>query len=208
MQDVMHLLKPHASELFEVQGSPARRALLLCPPLEALYENFNGGYFWGRALLIRPMIGGAGLPLPVGDWSESGLWAGLYDGACRGVIFFAEDAFGVQFGIREGRVVQFDPETAQISDCAETVREWAALLVGDPAYYTGAPVLAAWEAKNSAIGAGHRLVPKQLFMLGGAFHSENMACKADVEGMRIRAQLWSMTKDISDGQQVVLKGAK
>ena len=40
-------------------------------------------------------------------------------------------------------------------------------------------------------------------MLGGEFSSSNMVCKVDVEGMKIRAQLWRLTKDIPDGQQIV-----
>jgi hypothetical protein len=101
--------------------------------------------------------------------------------------------------------VQFDPETAAVADCAGTLIDWASLLVGDPGYFTGAPVLAAWEEERAPIPVGHRLVPRQLFMLGGAFHSDNMLCKPDMEGLRVRAQLWRMTKDIPDGQKIVFK---
>ncbi len=148
------------------------------------------------------------MPLSVVDWNEPELWTSLYDGACARTMFFAEDAFGVQFGIRDGRVVHFDPETAVLNDCAESIEAWVSLLLGDRAYYTGAPVLAAWEAQSSRIRPGYRLVPKQLFMLGGEFHSKNMTCKPDAEGLRTRAQLKCLTKDLPDGQEIVFKAGE
>ncbi len=211
MRAATHLLLSHASELFDVPAQvlpstgPSSPSGLSSPRhvlLDTFYEEFNGGYFWNRALLVRPMQGTDGAPLAVVEWNERSLWKALYEGVCEGTTFFAEDAFGMQFGIREGRVVQFDPETAAITDCAETLQEWVMLLIRESAYYTGAPVLAAWAAKNSTIKAGNRLLPKQLFMLGGEFHSENMICKSDVEGLRVRAQMWRMTRDLPDGQEV------
>lgn len=208
MLDAKRLLASHASELFDHRGSTEQRLRLRCPALQEFYKSSNGGYFWGRALLIRPVEGGKEPPLSVVDWNEPELWTSLYDGACARTTFFAEDAFGIQFGVKEGRVVHFDPETAALNDCAESIEAWVSLLLGDPAYYTGVPVLAAWEAQSSRIRRGYRLVPKQLFMLGGEFHSKNMTCKPDVEGLRTRAQLWRLTKDLPDGQEIVFKAGE
>ena len=121
------------------------------------------------------------------------------------MIFFAEDAFGTQFGVLGEGVVQFDPETATFAEEFATIDAWAAAVSQDPAYYTAAPVLQAWEEEHSQIPTGYRLVPKQLFMFGGEFHSDNMLCKSDVEGLRLRAELWKSTRDIPDGQTIVFK---
>jgi hypothetical protein len=171
-----------------------------------LYENFNGGYFWNGALLVRAKYGDPrGSPLPVSEWNKPELWKDMYESHCADITFFAEDVFGVQFGIKGERVVQFDPEAAQVADCAESATRWAELVVGDPALYTGYPVLLAWEAEHGRLPRGSRLIPKKLFMLGGDFHSENMVRKVDVEGMRVRAEFWRVLKDVPDGESVVFK---
>jgi hypothetical protein len=177
----------------------------LCAPLRELYENFNGGYFWGGALLVRPAHRVADAPLGVAAWNDPPLWKGEYDSACNEMTFFAEDAFGVQFGVDKGEVVQFDPETARAVTVAGTLDGWCHELLRDPEYYTGFPVLAAWEQKHHPLPVGYRLVPKTLFMLGGEFHSDNMICKSEVEGMRIRSGYWKATKDLPDGTKIEFK---
>jgi hypothetical protein len=205
MRYIKQKLAPFVSQQFKNRGYVDLIRSVHCPPLEALYEDFNGGYFWNRALLVRPVQGEENAPLALLEWNNPELWRNMYESRCQGVMFFAEDAFGMQFGIQGDRVVQFDPETGTIADVAGTLDEWCHLLLQNPEYYTGAPVLAAWERKNSPIQIGHRLVPKQLFMLGGEFHSNNMVCMKDLEGLRVRAQFWKMTKDLPDGQKIVFK---
>lgn len=197
-------LSPFSTKLFPVRGGSLGDRSRFAD-LEPLYRDFNGGYFWGRALLVRPMHPEIGLPLAMSPWNEDELWRGMYSDVCLGVLFFAEDAFGCQFGIRGGRVVQFDPETAEIVDMAESIDGWCEAILKDPDFYTGAPVLAAWEQQHQSIEVGYRLIPKQLFMLGGQFHSTNMVPKRDVEGLRARAQIWALTKDLPDGERLSFK---
>jgi hypothetical protein len=175
------------------------------PLFDELFTSFNGGYFWDRALLVRPLIAARNAPRAVEEWNAPELWKERYRGSCSEITFFAEDAFGGQFGVRGDRVVQFDPETARVTEMAVDMDAWVALLIDDPAYYTGAPVLKAWEKKHLEIPVGHRIIPRQLFTLGGEFHSDNMISKPDDVGMRIRAEFWQLIKDVSDGQKVVFK---
>ena len=205
MCNVKQKLAPFASLQFNFQESTDLIKSLHCRPLEKLYEDFNGGYFWKRALLVRPLQREEGAPRTILEWNNPELWKTMYEGTCEELTFFAEDAFGMQFGIRGDCVVQFDPETGFITDVARTLDEWCELLVHDPEYHTGSPVLAAWERENSPIQIGHRLIPKQLFMLGGDFHSNNMVSKPDLDGLRIRAEFWKMTKSLPDGQKIIFK---
>jgi hypothetical protein len=196
-------LNPYCSNQFVLKHPIGAPQGLNGPLLEGLYVGgFNGGYFWNRALLVRPAVGTNSV-LSVDAWNEPELWKDLYDAECANTVFFAEDAFGVQFGVRRGRIVQFDPETAAMNDCAASLDEWVSLLIADPAYFTGAPVLAAWESQHAELRAGWRLLPRQLFMLGGEFHSANMVPKLDVEGMQIRAQFWKVTRDLPEGESIV-----
>ena len=190
-----------------VDGS-GHKDFSLCPLLQPLYVDFNGGYFWNRALLIRPWTCTNDAPLTLAEWNDDKLWKDEYGEVCKGVLFFAEDAFGVQHGVRADEIVQFDPETADFSVVGDTVEKWCRAVQEDPEFHTGFPLLAAWEKRNGPIAPGYRLLPKKLFIFGVEFKPENMACKRDIDGMRARAQLWKLTKDIPDGQKVVFKATE
>ncbi len=202
MQSTLDSLCSHSTCLF--RGSPAS-VNLSTEGLEALYRDFNGGYFWNRALLIRSVVADESAPLTLAHWNRSELWKGLYLGRCDDITFFAEDAFGIQFGVRRGCVVQFDPETAEVDELASSVEGWMLMVMKDPDCYTGAPVLAQWEDRGRTILPGCRLIPRQLFVLGGDYRADNMLCKPDVEGMRIRAGFWQILKDLPDGQSIVFR---
>jgi hypothetical protein len=170
--------------------------------LTPLYKSFNGGLFWGGALLIRPSRSSPSNVRSIVEWNDASLWKAGYGERCRDVVFFAEDTFGGQFGATHDEIVQFDPETAEFSSVARTAEGWLKKITSDPKFFTGFPVLEAWENMNGRLPLAWRLMPKQFFVLGGEFHSNNMIARHDLEGMRIRQQLWEKIKDLPDGQQI------
>ncbi len=191
----------HASVVFPATHS----ADLLAPSLNDLYLDFYGGYFFGGALLIRspgPMEGG---PMCLKEWNADGLWKSRYGDACADVTFLAEDAFGVQFGIRLGRIVQFDPETSDFVDLCGDIATWFALVLGDPDLLTGRSVLHSWISENGPLSRGHRLIPKVLLVLGGDCSVSNLVSKDDVTAMIIRADICAQIRDVPDGQQIVFR---
>lgn len=202
MKTIKELLHPFITTAFGT-GRPKAFSTVAASPLKDLYAELNGGYFWGRALLIRPVDRLGVPPLDLESWNSSALWKSLYDQKCSDCTFFAEDAFGVQFGVRDAQFVQFDPETAEIIVLADSLKNWCTQILTESENLTGFPVLTAWEKRHGVIPAGNRLVPKQLFMFGGEFHSANMVSKPDVEGMRIRGQLWSCTKNLPEGAEII-----
>lgn len=191
----------------EAFGSRPNRSTSVIRELAALYAyGYNGGYYWGGALLIRPVVTTHPAISSVSDWNLEGLWRCEYDSACSGLVFFAEDAFGTQFAVdSKGAVFQFDPETASRTEVAPSIDRWAEVILGDWEIMTGYPVLEAWQREHGPLAPGHRLIPRTPFMLGGDFHSTNMIAKPDAVGMRIRAELWRLTKDIPDGQSIVFR---
>jgi hypothetical protein len=202
----MHLasrLTPFVSDGF-AEGPPLANALIPAE-LRAIYTNFNGGYFWGRALLVRPISRLGSAPLGVLEWNAESLWRTFYEGACANVTFFAEDAFGIPFGVHNAKVVQFDLETAELTEIAATVNGFVECLLNDVEFLTGAPVLSAWEQEHGALEPGHRLIPKRPFIFGGEFRADNMVAKEDTTGMRIRAEFWRSTKNLPDGTSVALR---
>lgn len=106
MQDAKRLLASHASGFRLLRESAEGSCTCFGVPLSkhSTRTSTETGYFWGRALLIRPVESGKGMPLsPSSTGTSPSCWTSLYDGACARTMFFAEDAFGVQFGIRDGR---------------------------------------------------------------------------------------------------------
>jgi hypothetical protein len=130
------------------------------------------------------------------------LWRDAYGGMADGLFFFAEDVFGTQFAVREGEIVTFDPETAAVAHVAESIEQWASLLLDDYEFLTGYPVAAEWQALHGRLPARTRLVPKKPFVVGGDYVVGNLYALDAVEGMRFCASLAVQIRDLPDGTKV------
>jgi hypothetical protein len=175
--------------------------------LTSLLAERNGFFAFTSALLVRGS--GAmrdGVPGSLEQWNTLDGWRADYGDAARGLLFFAEDAFGAQFAISADRagVCTFDPETAAIEWLAPDLEGWAAMVLADFAFLTGHPLAEQWQKQHGALPHTHRLVPKQPFVMGGAFDVDNLsACEADA-GMRSRAAIARQIADLPDGAKVRL----
>jgi hypothetical protein len=205
MSAVEQILGPFQVRRFERAPRRADARVAADPVLASVYDGFNGGYFWSGALLVRPLEPAPQAPSTVEAWNARELWTGRYGDLCVDTVFFAEDALGVQFGSRRGKVVTFDPEIGEVSDISDSAEGWCWALRRDPEYLTAFPLLVAWEREDGTLEPGSRLVPKQPFLLGGDFVADNVVAKPDVDGMLIRAGIWDATKDIPDGQRVTIQ---
>lgn len=175
--------------------------------LLSLLAQKNGFYAFENALHVLPYWPAQSIQGRVMDiqaWNEPALWRGWYQGLLDGLIFFAEDAFGCQFGIRGEEIVSFDPESGEIEAVATSLNDWAGQLLLNYKTVTGQPVARAWQLVNGEIPQGKRLLPKIPFILGGQFDEENLIAADAVEGMRYRAELWLQLRDLPDGAQIRL----
>lgn len=174
------------------------------PELQALLERRDGFYGFESALHVFPYH-----PSPeehgVVAWNHPDLWRGEYQGLTDGVLFFAEDVFGVQFCVRESRVETFDPETGAFEAMASGIEAWAQRILDDPRGWTGYPLAHAWQVAHGPLRAGQRLVPLRPFVLGGAFSVENLRAVEAVAGMRARAAVAVQIRDLPDGARIELK---
>ncbi len=173
--------------------------------LASFYAGSNGGAYWNGALVLRPLVRVDGAPLDVIAWNENGLWRQRYDRLDEGVFFFGEDAFGVQYGLKDGKVLQLDPETGDLQVVGRGLEEWCLLILSDPDVQTGAPALREWEQRNRRLAVGERLLPKVPFVLGGKFSWENLVAAADADVMRIGASVADAIRNTPDGEQVILR---
>ena len=180
---------------------------LFGPTINDLIETLgqkNGFYAFCAALHVFPS-GCLNAPMDLERWNAKTLWVCEYGALTRGYLFFAEDVFGVQFGIRDGAIYKFDPEPGELAPFANSFEEWASRIVDDSEFETGYPLLLEWEKLNGLLPRSKRLLPKQPFILGGEYAATNLYAAGAVAGMKVRAEMWRQLKDHPDGTTVQLK---
>jgi hypothetical protein len=69
---------------------------------------------------------------------------------------------------------------------------------------TSWPLAHEWQVRNRALRPFERLIPRQLFVLGGKFAIENLYAADAVEGMRSRAAIAIQIRDLPDGKCIRL----
>ena len=163
----------------------------------------NGFYAFEGALHVFPDTGVPG-EYGLDRWNESKLWRRNYNGMADNIVFFAEDAFGTQFGLHREMIGTFDPETGEFSTMASSVEEWASKVLDDYSFWTGHPVAKEWQIHHGRIEAGMRLVPTIPFVMGGPFEAENVKAVDAVEGMRFRASIAVQIRDVPEGAEIEL----
>ena len=172
--------------------------------LRSLLSQKNGFYTFESALHIFPSQG-TGQELGLDSWNAESLWRHEYQGLADGLLFFAEDIFGVQFVIRNDGICTFDPETGEQTPFADSVEGWAKEILDDYNLHTGHSLAHKWQSIHGALRPGQRLLPKTPFFANGKFVVENLyACDA-VKGMHLRANIAVQIKDLPDGTQIRFK---
>ena len=196
-------------QLINIASNPLGRdvtslqASTIPTPVHEILLKKNGFYAFESALLIRPtQIHGS--PMSLEDWNRHETWIECFDNIPP-IFFFAENIFGEQFGWFDGRILRFDPETSEISDFCETIREWASMILEDYDYLTGYSLAREWQEIHGPLRHGRRLVPYTPFVLGGGFDVSNLKEVDECEAIRIRAGLASKIRDLPDGSKISIE---
>lgn len=186
-------------------ASPATSGNLVVPwaglprDLQHLLNLRNGFYVFESALHVRPAGGGSG---SLEEWNRPDGWIASYAGMADGLFFFAEDVFGVQFAFHDGRMVTFDPETAEITEFCDSLDGWAGLVLDNFRVATGYPAAHEWQTRHGSLPSGCRLVARQPFVLGGSFEVDNLRAKEDELGMVERSRLALQLRGRQDGETI------
>jgi hypothetical protein len=172
--------------------------------LAKLLSTRNGFVAFESALHVFPVDPAAG-ETTLAQWNSPGLWRDHYDDLGADVLFFAEDAFGGQFAIRNDAIEAFDPETGDFTSLAVSIEGWAAAILADPRVLTGYPLAHQWQTQHGRLTAKQRLLPKQPFVLGGEFGLANLYAMDAAKGMCLRGDIARQIKDLPDGATVQLR---
>ncbi len=170
--------------------------------LHSLLFGKNGFLCFESALHVFPSGGGE---ISLEAWNARALWRGAYDDMANGILFFAQDVFGNQFGIAGREIISFDAETGEVEVIANSIQKWAEAVLADFEYMTGYPLAHSWQKKNGGLLTHERLVAKQPFVLGGEFDVENLYAMDATNSMRFRGELALQIRDLPDGTSIELK---
>ena len=189
-------------KLCEIAGPALGPPISTAPDeLRPLYQRKNGFYAFESALHVLP-IGALAPTMNLEPWNDDALWRDGYSGAARGLLCFAEDIFGEQFALSPQGIVRFEPEAGTVTPIAATVEEWAKHILSHYPRETGHPLAHAWQQTHGALAPGQRLVPRQFFVLGGAFEVDNLVAMDAAQAMRLRAQLYRKIANLPDGTKI------
>lgn len=173
--------------------------------LRELLSARNGFAAFYSSLHVR-RSGGSGDALDVLAWSRLPVWALVYPSAA-GLLLFAEDVFGNQFGVAgDGSVSLLEVETGDVEAFAGSLEEWAGTVLLDHRNVTGWPLAEEWQRANRPLRVGERLVPRQPFVLGGDYELSNLRALPEREMVDRYSRLASAIASAPDGERVSVVG--
>lgn len=178
----------------------------LGPELLNMLQGRNGFYTFESSLHVFPLTSSNAMGLE--EWNALSLWRNSYQDLAEGLLFFAEDAFQDQFCLSADAVLRFRAETGERVFLADSIENWAAVLLENYQQESGWPLASKWQAEHGPLQPGRRLMPKIPFLLGGEYSIDNLWAGDSVEGMRFKADIAIQTRDLPDGSTVRLQVGK
>jgi hypothetical protein len=140
------------------------------------------------------------------EWNNPEGWRAEYHGLDSGLQFFAEDAFGNQFGFRSnGSVNRFLAETGGQEEIADSFIDWLGRVLTDPDEELSLWLLKAWITAGGGLAHNEHLCPKIPFVAQGPFGAENLYRSDRYESMRFKASFANQVRDLPSGAQIRLK---
>lgn len=172
--------------------------------LAALLSRVNGFTVFNAGVQVFH-AGPRGLGPELDHWNAPSTWKDTYNGLAHRLFCFAQDVFGQQFAVEDRtRIVAFDPETAHREPLGNSLADWAAWLLNEPDVNGTRRYATAWQHAHGALDHDQRLLPWQLFTLGGSYDFDNITAKDAVDCMRIRGPYAQKIHDLPDGAQITL----
>jgi hypothetical protein len=168
-----------------------------------LLQSRNGFFVFGAALHVYPTAS-TDLSWGLVDWNMPGLWKHEYASFVDPGLCFAQDVFGNQFSIHEGMVKHFDVETGTLERIAETVEQWAEMVLADDRRWTGWPFAQRWKELHGPIPLHKRLHPAIPFVAGGSYDNTNLRAIDAAELMASWGSFARQIRDVPDGAKIKL----
>lgn len=172
--------------------------------LQELLAAQNGGYYRDGLLHLL----GAGRPLRHDDlasWNDPALWKAQYRmPELEGLLFFADDPFGNQFGIRLKEPVpavwRFDIQYGELDRMADSLPDFLNhTLVQDGDWLLGADFLQAYRQSGAPWVPGYHVAMRSPSLLGGATVPENLVPQEPWVHLYLTGQIVAQVKPLPAG---------
>lgn len=150
----------------------------------AVLHRWNGFYALGGLLHV---LGACSAPPnhSLEAWNSPDGWRRAYGMRTDGIAFFAQDAFGDQFGYRGGKVVRLRAQTGTVEGVAITLVEWLETVLVEPDYTLSRKAYQECVAAHGALPHGGLFyVP---VMQGGLFDVQKVQVTPRRDGMEMLA---------------------
>lgn len=180
---------------------------LMGTELFRMLELKNGFYSFQRALHVFPLKSDTAGTMTLEEWNYASLWRNAYQGLTEGLLFFAQDILGNQFCFlrQKAEVLRFPAETAELVPVADSLENWADLLLADFSTQTGWELAIDWQARHGPLQEGQRLQPKTPLILGGELSLENLQTCDAVKAMQFNGGLATQTKTLPKSTMDLLR---
>jgi hypothetical protein len=139
------------------------------------------------------------------DWNEKDRWKSDFHGLADDIYCFAEELFGQQFVIFDGKIGSFEPETGELKISASSIEQWASMILLDYDHMTGYRLAHEWQLKYGPLRPRHRLMAKKPFVLGGEYSIANLASLDSLQMMKTLGNLAYQIHDLPDGAKIEFK---
>jgi len=134
------------------QTAPVNQELLknytLGPDLLRMLEGKNGFYAFESALHVFPLTSETVEGASLAEWNSDSLWRNDYGDLTSGLLFFAEDILQDQFCLSASGVLRFKAETGGTKRIADSLENWAEIVLRDCGLETGWTFANRWQAEN------------------------------------------------------------
>lgn len=178
-------------------------------PLRALLSLQNGGSFRGGMFHLM----GACRALKHDDlatWNHPQDWKAAFPGCdLTRYVFFADDAFGNQFGYLTGEgeadpaVWRFDIQVGEFLEVAPALSAFlTTVLPDDGVWLLGGDYLDAYREHGSDWSPGYHLSLVVPSLLGGSFTADNLHPMAPAINMHLAGQVVTQVKPLPPGTEI------
>lgn len=170
----------------------------LHPAHKELLQRRNGGYFYGGALHI---FGACTEPAfhSLSSWNAPDTWRDGYADGTDGLCFFAENAFGDQFGLDEkGRVYKFHAENGAIEELADDVEQFILIAVEAPDEALDRELVASWMAQHGHLPHGSQLQAYPPYIFAEDPDAVDLQSVDAVENMQFHAAINQQLAELSN----------
>jgi hypothetical protein len=143
-----------------------------------------------------------GLLPSLATWNDDRSWVGEFGDLASGLTFFAEDAFGNQFGWNGERIVRLAAESGRQEPMGKHPRAWWQILNSDPDAWAVAWLHDEWVASHGSVPLAMHLAPTIPFVLKSEPIVENLFVVNRWENMSFKASLATHLRDAPPGTKV------